>query len=388
MASSDLSSLTPAGVSIGARRSSAVVRARQRFPWRLAWIVFGVWTALDAFAIAQTAVMFGQRGVPFQWTWLAANRSIDWYTCALFTPVFFWLVRRYPLDSVRPRITVPMYVAVTSACVVLKYAIMLPLERLVGGPGGVTLGGLLAQEFLLEFLIFCGLIAIIHALQLQRRLSQREQLALELRAQLSEAELEVLKGQLQPHFLFNTLNGVASLIHTAPDAADFVVVQLADLLRSSLEHKGARLIPLTDELTLLDKYLGIMEARFHGRLSIHREIDPSALVALVPQFLLQPLVENAFEHGIARRAGAGRITIRASAETGRLRLEVSDDGAGLSREADPGEGVGLGNTRQRLERLYGEEQSLRLRRSPGAGRWWWSRFRFVPHERTRSDRRR
>src|ERR1043166_2297450 len=359
MSSSDLSSLTRAAASTGARGSSAFVRARPGSRWKLAWMGFGVWRGLVALSLAPAAVGLAQRGLPIQWTSLVAGRSIDWYTCALFTPVFFWLVRRYPLDTTRRRTAVPIYVAVTSACVVLKYAIMyvvmLPLERLVEGSGRMTLTTLLAQNFLLEFLIFCGVIALIHAFALQRRLSQREQLALELRAQLSEAELEVLKGQLQPHFLFNTLNGVASLIHTDPAAADFVVVQLADLLRSSLDHRGARVIPLGEELALLDKYLAIMEARFHGRLSVHREIDAATREALVPQFLLQPLVENALEHGIGRRAGAGQITIRARAGDGaRLRLEVSDDGAGLSREVDANEGVGLGNTRQRLERLYGE----------------------------------
>jgi LytS/YehU family sensor histidine kinase len=216
--------------------------------------------------------------------------------------------------------------------------------------------------------IFAGVIAVIHALALQQRLAQREQLALELRAQLSEAELEMLKGQLQPHFLFNTLNGVASLIHTAPDTADFIVVQLADLLRASLGHEGTREIPLAEELALLDKYLAIMEARFFGRIAIDREIDAATYSALVPQFLLQPLVENAFEHGIGRRADGGRIRIRASiVNDSRLRLEVSDDGAGLSHDATVAERVGLGNTRQRLERLYGDAQSLVLAALPDGG---------------------
>ncbi|MEP6620304.1 MAG: histidine kinase [bacterium] len=340
-----------------------------RWPrWKWALVVFGVWTLLVVAAVAQVALALIDRGQPVEWPPLIAQRSVDWYSCALFTPVLVWLVRRFPLGQTRWRIAVPAYAAITGVCVVLKYTLMYGVIRLITGPSPMTLGRVLLQNFLLEFVIFAGVIAVAHAFALQQRLLQREQLALELRAQLSEAELAMLRGQLQPHFLFNTLNGVASLIHSAPATADFIVIQLADLLRASLGHEGMREIPLADELALLDKYLAIMEARFMGRIHVSREISEETRGLLVPQFLLQPLVENAFEHGIARRAGASRVHVRAAVVGGeRLRLEVADDGAGLRRDAGVDEGVGLGNTRQRLQRLYGEQQSLTLSSLPDGG---------------------
>jgi two-component system, LytTR family, sensor kinase len=326
---------------------------------------FLVWTGLAVLAIAQSAMSFSERGQPIRWGQLVPSRLLDWYSCAMFTPVLLWLVRRFPLDAANAARRAPLYLLVTSACVAAKYAVMVLVINNFAQPR-VTYTRLLTQNFLLELMIFWAVVAALHAVELQRTLAAREQAALELRAQLSEAQLRVLKAQLQPHFLFNTLNGVASLIHTAPKTADFIVVQLADLLRASLDHEGTREIPLADELALLDKYLAIMKARFGERVTIVRDIDPAALRTLVPQLLLQPLAENAFEHGIGQRGGSGMIAIRAHIAGSLLRLEISDDGAGLSGAA-PEEGVGLGNSRQRLARLYGERQSITLAPRPEGG---------------------
>jgi two-component system LytT family sensor kinase len=355
-------------MSTAAQPSNVPVGALRVSRWKWGIVLFVVWTILAFTSIAQIAIAFNQRGQPFPWRFIVPERLIDWYTCAIFTPVCFWLVRRYPLDEIPWRRALPGYLLATTICVVLKCVLMVGIMSALGGTNQTTLARAFAQDFLFDLVILWGVIAVVQALELHLRLSQREQLAFELRAQLSEAELQVLKGQLQPHFLFNTLNGVASLIHSAPETADFIVVQLADLLRASLDHDSAREIPLSDELILLDKYLAIMEARFRGRLSINRDIEDDARCALVPQFLLQPLVENAFEHGIGRRAGAGCISIHIRiADATRLHLEVSDDGAGLSAERLPDVGVGLGNTRKRLRRLYGDAQSLLLLPVSGGG---------------------
>jgi two-component system, LytTR family, sensor kinase len=244
--------------------------------------------------------------------------------------------------------------------------LMVGIIRWITPASGVTFVRVATQSFLFDLIVLWGIVAVVQALELHVHALQRERTALVLRVQLSDAELQILKGQLQPHFLFNTLNGVASLIHTAPDAADFVVVQLADLLRASLETDGAREIPLSRELALVDRYIAIMEARFQGRLTIHKNVDDTALPALVPQFLLQPLVENAFEHGIGRRAGAGTISICVSVHGERLRLEVTDDGPGVAGK-EPSLGVGLTNTRLRLERLYGDNEPLMLSSLPNGG---------------------
>lgn len=331
-------------------------------------MLFIAWTVLAFASVLQLAVAFSQLGQPMPWRTVVPERLVDWYTCALFTPVCFWLARRYPLTEGSWRIALPGYLVVTTICIALKTVLMVGLFEAIGSRLQPTFVRSFSQNFIFDSIALWCVIAVIHVLELRVNLSQREHSALQLRAQLSETELQLLRTQLQPHFLFNTLNGVASLIHTAPQTADFVVVQLADLLRASLDHNSARTIPLAEELELLDKYLAIMDARFEGRIRVHRDFDGSAGRALVPQFLLQPLVENAFEHGFGRRSGSGEIRIRTERVDGtKLRLTVTDDGAGLIAGGTTAFGVGLTNTKKRLEHLYGDAQSLQLSARPSGG---------------------
>lgn len=339
-----------------------------RVNWEGVALAYGVWTLLALLSIAAPAFTMHGRGQPIPWTSLVPNSFIEWYVDGLASVVLVWTVHRYPVGAARIGKLLPVYGVAMIAAIAVKLAISLPLLRAVGSSAAMPRTNVAVQEVAAGVVVFSVLAMVLNVLELQRRLKHREQIALELRAQLSEAELELLKGQLQPHFLFNTLNGVASLIHTAPAAADLVVVQLADLLRASLDYSGEREIPLSAELSLVDKYVRIMDARFEGKLTVHRDIEPATLAALVPQFILQPLVENAFEHGIARRGGAGQISIRVDRDgTDRLRLEVSDDGAGLDAAAATDAGIGLGNMRRRLERLYGDAQSLTLSARPQGG---------------------
>lgn len=343
-------------------------------PGRSRWPGFAVglavWTVFPLLSVAAATLSLHARGQSVPWRSVIASNGLVWYGCAAFTPGLSLLVRRWP-PQVRFR-RLALYTGTTLLCAAVWSVLVFAGSRLIGGRGGVwrMAAAALPQMAIIGLALFAATIVVLHTLELTRRLRQREQVALGLRTRLSEAELEILKGQLQPHFLFNTLNGVASLIHTAPRTADFVLVQLADLLRASLAHRGTREISLRDELALLDKYLAIQAARFEDKVVIERRIAADAGAALVPQFLLQPLVENAFEHGLARRSGAGRVWIGASIEGGappRLRLEIGDDGAGLASAGDAREGVGLSNTRRRLEHLYDERQSLRLAPLPGGG---------------------
>ncbi|MGQ0650623.1 MAG: histidine kinase, partial [Gemmatimonadaceae bacterium] len=199
---------------------------------------FAVWTVLGLLGAAQTALWLTHRGIPVEWVPLLLDRLADWYTCGVFTPLFFWLVRRLPFDGARWRGALPIYLAVTAGAVVLKYAMFIPLRRPILPEMGATFRTALAGNFIYELIIFWAIVGVIHAVEFFRRMRDRERHALALEAQLSKAQLEVLRGQLQPHFLFNTLNSIASLIHTAPARADAVVVQLADLLRASLDPGG------------------------------------------------------------------------------------------------------------------------------------------------------
>jgi two-component sensor histidine kinase len=190
--------------------------------------------------------------------------------------------------------------------------------------------------------------------------------AARLKASLTEARLEALKTQLNPHFLFNTLNSISSLMYSDVEAADRMMTRLSELLRSTIHNDAAQEVTLREELGYLDRYLEIERIRFEERLRVSIEIDPDASEGLVPAFSLQPLVENALRHGIGPRESGGSVRIEARHANGQMRLCVSDDGAG-SRTVPIREGVGMKNTRLRLEQLYGDAASLRSGDARGGG---------------------
>lgn len=190
--------------------------------------------------------------------------------------------------------------------------------------------------------------------------------AAELEGQLARAELEVLKQQLQPHFLFNTLNSISTLMHTDVDAADDMIGDLSTLLRRSLENNGTHEVSLRQELETLQLYIDIQRVRFQDRLSVELDIDANTLNARVPQLVLQPLVENAFRHGISQRASGGLVRIQSECRNGNLLLRVSDDGPGMTHNSATNGGIGLKNTLARLRKLYGEHSTLKVDDS-GAG---------------------
>ncbi len=171
--------------------------------------------------------------------------------------------------------------------------------------------------------------------------------------------------QLQPHFLFNTLNTIAGLIHEEPDKADALLTALSELLRMSLETSGAQELPLRREMEFVERYLMLMHARFEERVRFEIDVEPGTRGALVPPMLLQPLVENAIEHGLQPKPGGGVIRVRAWQENQTLHLTVSDDGAGLAKAELLREGIGLGNTRARLRELYGTGATLALHERAG-----------------------
>ncbi|HEY7233348.1 MAG TPA: histidine kinase [Gemmatimonadaceae bacterium] len=335
-----------------------------------ALVIFGVWTTLGLLSCAQASVFLAQIGQHLSLGGFGA-RMLDWYTCGVFTPLFFWMAARFPVDRRHWRTNLVVQLAGSSAAVVIKYAILARISQYMLFERPMTFTRALASNFIIESMIFWAVIAIIHGILFYRRWQEREQVAVELRGRLTEAQLEVLKGQLRPHFLFNTLNSISTLVHSDPVSADRMVVQLADLLRASLETSGKHEIPLAEELALLERYLDIMRVRHEDRLSVAIRVTPRARGALVPHFILQPLVENAIEHGIARRAGAGRIVIDAADVDDVLELRVGDDGCGIGHSVNgglaPDEGIGLGNTRLRLRQLYGDAHSFAIRRGENGG---------------------
>jgi hypothetical protein len=203
-----------------------------------------------------------------------------------------------------------------------------------------------------NFFIYALIVAVLHALDASRVSRARAVHAAVLQGQLSEARLEVLKMQLQPHFLFNTLHAMASLVHDDPDAAERMILRLGDLLRAAVDQAGRPVIPVADEIELLQAYLDIQQIRFRDRLVITLDVAPAAERATVPNMILQPLVENAIKHGAAKQLGATTVRIAVQRSGNDLVLEVSNTGGPRSAAAGLVEGVGMTNTKARLAELY------------------------------------
>jgi len=191
----------------------------------------------------------------------------------------------------------------------------------------------------------------------------------ELERLITQSRLDTLRTQLHPHFLFNALNAISANVESAPRTARWMLEQLGDLLRLALDHAEDQVIPLQRELAFVDRYMKLQKVRYEDRLDVVLDVDPLALQALVPTFILQPLLENAIRHGIATRSTPGQIEIQAWCEGDVLHLSVRDDGPGLAANWDleRGAGVGLSNTRERLKRLYGDGQSFRIAGPVGTG---------------------
>lgn len=222
----------------------------------------------------------------------------------------------------------------------------------------------LATSVHVHLMIYAIIVAIVLGARAYRTMRDREVAAARLEAQLAEAETAALRAQLQPHFLFNTLNAISALVPDDPVKAQRLIARLGDLLRLSIDQHWSQQSTLADELDFTDTYLAIEEARLGERLRIVRDIAPDVQTVQVPTLLLQPLAENAVRHGIAPSITGGTLTIEAQPAGDMLRISVADDGKGAGAIR---EGIGLGNARLRLRQLYGERQSLTIETAPGRG---------------------
>jgi two-component system, LytTR family, sensor kinase len=322
-----------------------------------AWLaVWAGWTALALLFAVSNSLTYRSTGRAANWS-LTIERSLsEWWLWALLSPAIGWLAARYPLQGPRAARHAALHATAGAVTAIAKmYADRAVFALLTGFWTYV-----LASTIALDFTIYLGIVAAAHGVEYYRRSRERDQ----LETRLAEARLQLLGMQLQPHFLFNTLNTIAEMVHDEPDTADAMIAALSDLLRRTLDLGPSQDIPLDEELALVERYLDIQRARFGDRLQVRVEADEPSRRARVPALLLQPLVENAIRHGLAAHVNAGRIAIEARAVAESIVISVVDDGAGSG--GGP-ERTGLGNTRARLAALYGSQAALDIAHVPGGG---------------------
>jgi len=308
---------------------------------------------------------------------LMVLNTVYWYVPALLAPTIVAITRRYRLGHTPWTTTLGVHLATALAFSLILETTMLITRAALFPFGGrvmatVNWWSYVQRQYLtqLDWMLatYFSLVALGHAIAYWREAEERALNAERLQTRLAEAQLQALQRQLQPHFLFNTLHTISSLMRSDVEAADVMIDRLSDLLRMSL-RSNAQEVSLKQEIEILQSYLAIEETRFRDRLSVAIEVDPAILDARVPHLLLQPLVENAVRHGVAPRARPGRVGIRALRSGGQLQIEVRDSGDGLSpdRLIAMNDGVGLGNTRARLAHLYGAAHSFSFANLMGGG---------------------
>ncbi|HEV2765142.1 MAG TPA: histidine kinase [Pyrinomonadaceae bacterium] len=354
---------------------------RRQSVWRRRLYLFGLiflfWTLA---ALAFTAQLYFTRMLtdrPLTLGRVVSEQFIYPYLWALATPLVLWLAWRFPVDQQRWRRTVPLHLLFSLALAVVingsfHLLYYLVSERFSRPYEAVATVRTVIYNSSEAVGIYWLILVFSHAFNYYRRYREGELRASQLQTQLANAQLQALKMQLQPHFLFNTLHSISALLYKDSEAADRMIARLGDFLRLTLENSGTQEVTLQQELEFLKCYLEIERIRFQDRLTTHLDIDPLALDSPVPNLILQPIVENAIRHGIAPRSAPGRIEIQAKRNNGRVRIEVKDNGPGLSpnpsadtRQRDGG--LGLANTRARLERLYGEAHRFELANAPEGG---------------------
>ncbi|HYY59057.1 MAG TPA: histidine kinase [Pyrinomonadaceae bacterium] len=343
---------------------------------KAAWLVgFGFFTAtgllffsyryLDDLAREKTGT-FGERLI---------EEMTGAYAAALLFPLVLRVARRFRLDWRNWLRLLPVHLLALLLFSVLHTTLNWLsrdlLFRLSGlGPYDY---GIMPIRYLMELandaIVYCLFVALIYLFDYYRESRDQEVRTAQLEARLTQAQLQALRLQLQPHFLFNALNTISTVIYEDVRLADRMIARLSDLLRLALRNSSAQEVTLQEELEFLNLYLELMRARFEERLVVHFHVEPEAEKALVPQLILQPLVENSIRHAALPASGTVMIDVSARRSNGALLLEVSDNGPGIrkERQAVTGDGIGLSNTAERLSQLYGSEHRFSLQSSPGGG---------------------
>ena len=327
-------------------------------------IGFGIWTIVG-FSFGLRSYLYARDvGTQADFFRMVPSYMVDFYWWGLLSPLIFRLCRRYPIEPSAFAERLALHIFAGFVFVAFATAVTLPTVYLFGlmPEQFETFGAYFSGVFTNAYMVHQGLIAywgtvvVAHALEYHKQAKAGHARASELYAQLAQAQLTALKMQIHPHFLFNTLNSISALLHRDVETADRMIARLSDFLRITLKSSGTSVVTLEQELEFLSTYLEIENIRFQDKLQVKMDIDDKALHAKVPNLILQPIVENAVRHGVAKQTGIGRLSIRAKRFGDELRIDVEDNGPGPNGNSNKrtGTGVGLANTRARLEQFYSE----------------------------------
>lgn len=330
------------------------------------------WTLLAFIYSGHLYLFHSMRGEYSIWSEELVEALAHFYAWAALSPFILYLSRRFGFRRGRRVQFTLIHLLAAIIFSVLQIALHTAIDVVVIHGRSflytfdATFKVFFARTFYFGLLVYVGIIAIHHVIAYYRG---REVLEAQLEMRLAQAQLQALKMQLHPHFLFNTLHAISSLMHEDVKAADEMLNQLSDLLRATLLSRDIQEVPLEEELKLLRLYLEIEKTRFGDRLTFNIKIDPEATSAYVPNLILQPLVENSIRHGINKRRGTGYIEILARRQADILKITVRDNGVGLTKDGRQNlkAGIGLTNTLTRLSQLYGGMQEFELRKAAGGG---------------------
>ena len=345
--------------------------------WRNWALGFVVWTVIGLSFASRSYFTAYRDGVAVRWQEIFTGFLVDFWVWGLVSPLIFRLARAFPIEQGRLLSRIPLHILFSAVFILFANAVSTPAYWYFGSPNPArypTLWSMYSDLFFSPFmlhqglLVYWGTLIAAHAVEYYRQLQADRMRSAALASQLAEARLAALKMQIHPHFLFNTLNSIAALLHKDVEAADRMIARLSDFLRITLNSSESTATTLKQELEFLKTYLDIEKVRFQERLIVDMQVRPEALDARVPNLILQPIIENAIRHGVAQNADAGHISIDASRKNGRLQISIEDNGPGLNgndHRSEPGNGVGLANTRERLNRFY--EGDFRFEISDKAG---------------------
>jgi sensor histidine kinase YesM len=320
--------------------------------------------------VFQSFIFNANNNQGFNWQRSLIYSLSNYWLWAFITPLIYFLAKKFPLDRQRfgryllihfslSLLIAPLHRFLSIYINFVVQDTLGYLRRSVPEMLNVAKFGIIGGS-IDSLIIYWIILIVVLGVNYYQKYQQHRLASIRLKEQLTQAQLQALRMQVHPHFLFNTLHAISTLVEENPAAARQMIARLGDLLRLSLENNDAPEVTLKQEMEFLQRYLAIEQVRFQDRLQVNLEIAPETLDARVPNLILQPIVENAIRHGIAPHSRAGKIDIRAWLDNGVLQLEVQDNGKGIPAEGNLYEGIGLKNTRSRLEQLYGNNQQLHL----------------------------